>query len=125
LRLQGFMANKNEGEFGQVGVDPSTLRGEITNSDTRYTVGLTGSVDDQWVEAYRLTQAEATGHRRFRIDRASATIAFSTRTVDGPAMVFEVLEQLESFLELVNGQVETWRAQAVAATPAPAPRGFA
>ncbi|MEX1245363.1 MAG: hypothetical protein WEB59_10200 [Thermoanaerobaculia bacterium] len=72
-----------------------------------------------------MTQSEATGRRRFRLDRANAAISFSTRTVDGPAMVFEVLEQLEAFLELVNGQVETWRAQAVAATPAPAPRGFA
>ena len=119
------MANKNEGEIGQVGVDHSTLRGEQSNSDTRYTVGLTGAVGDLWAEAYRLTQAEATGLRRFRLDRANATISFSTRTVDGPAMVFEVLEQLEAFLELVNGQAETWRAQAVAATPAPAPREFA
>ena len=40
-------------------------------------------------------------------------------------MVFEVLDQLEAFLELVNGQVETWRAQAVAATRPPASRRFA
>ena len=119
------MAIKNDGEVGQVGVDHSTLRAQVGNSDTRYTVALTGTVDDQWGEAYRLTQAEATGHRRFRLDRASATVSFSTRTVDGPAMVFEVLGQLESFLELVNGQADTWRAQAVAATPAPAPLEFA
>ena len=119
------MANKNEGEVGQVGVDHSTLRGEPSNSDTRYTVALFGAVDDRWIEAYRLTQAEATGHRRFRLDRVKAAISFNTRTVDGPAMVFEVLEQLEAFLELVNGQVETWRAQAVVPTPAPSPREFA
>ncbi|MEX0880134.1 MAG: hypothetical protein WEB59_16745 [Thermoanaerobaculia bacterium] len=119
------MANRNERDAGQVGVDHSTLRGEPASSDTRYTVGLTGSVDDQWVEAYRLTQSESTGHRRFRLDRANAAISFSTRTVDGPAMVIEVLEQLDAFLELVNGQVEMWRMQAPTATPAPAPRGFA
>ena len=118
------MANKNEGEVGQVGVDHSTLRGEPSNSDTRYTVGLFGAVDDRWIDAYRLTQSEATGHRRFRLDRANATISFTTRTVDGPAMVFEVLEQLEAFLELVNGQVETWRSQTPIEIPAPAPRGF-
>jgi hypothetical protein len=119
------MANRDQGLKDQVGADHSTLRGELASSDTRYTVGLTGPMDDQWIEAYRLTQAEATGHRRFRLDRANATISFSTRTVDGPAMVFEVLEQLEAFLELVNGQVETWQAQAAAASPAPAPRRFA
>jgi hypothetical protein len=119
------MANMDQGEKDQVGADHSTLRGEPVSSDTRYTVGLTGFVDDQWVEAYRLTQAESTGHRRFRLDRTNRTISFATRTVDGPAMVFEVLEQLEAFLELVNGQVHTWRAQAMVATPAPAPRGFA
>ena len=119
------MANQNEKYAGEVGVDHSTLRAQVGDSDTRYTVGLTGSVDDPWAEAYRLTQAEATGHRRFRLDRANATISFATRTVDGPAMVFEVLEQLECFLELVNGQADTWRAQAVAAGPASAQRGFA
>ena len=118
------MANRDQGLKDQVGVDHSTLRGEPASSDTRYTVELTGSLDDQWVEAYRLTQAEATGHRRFRLERAKATISFSSRTVDGPAMVFEVLEQLEAFLELVNGQVEAWRMQAITPTPAPAPRGF-
>ena len=40
-------------------------------------------------------------------------------------MVFEVLEQLEAFLGLVDGQVETWRSQIPIETPAPAPRGFA
>ncbi|MEX2384206.1 MAG: hypothetical protein WEB59_06410 [Thermoanaerobaculia bacterium] len=98
---------------------------ESSGDDTRYTVALTGLVEDQWVEAYRLTQSESTGHRRFRLDRASAAISFSTRTVDGPATVFEVLEQLDAFLDLVNGQVEVWRAQAPTATPAPAPRRFA
>ena len=119
------MPNKNEQFPGHVGVDHSTLRAQVGNSDTRYAVGLTGPVDDVWAEAYRLTQAEATGHRRFRLDRTTATISFSTRTVDGPAMVFEVLEQLEGFLELVNGQAETWRAQAAAPSPAAVPRGFA
>ncbi len=119
------MANRNERDGGEVAVDHSTLKGEIASTDTRYTVGLTGSVDGHWVEAYRLTQSEATGHRRFRLDRANAAISFSTRTVDGPATVFEVLEQLDAFLELVNGQVEVWRVQAPTATAAPAPRGFA
>ena len=77
----------------QVSEDHSTLRGQPEGSETRYTIGLKGSVDDRWAEAFRLTQAESPVFLRFRLDRASSSISFSCRTVDGAVLVFDVLER--------------------------------
>jgi hypothetical protein len=88
-----------------VRVDHSTLRGETAGTDTRYTVGLLGVVDEAWAAAYRTIQSESTGYRRFRLDASSRTISFSCRTVDGTAHVFEALERLEALLSIVNQQI--------------------
>jgi hypothetical protein len=87
-------------------VDHSTLNGQPAGSDTQYTVALSGAVGERWVEAFRAIQAESTAYRRFRLDPAGATISFSCRIVEGPTQVMEVLERLDTLLELVNGQVE-------------------
>jgi hypothetical protein len=87
---------------GAISIDHSTLRGQTEGDHTRYTVALMGHLDPQWIGAYRAAQAESTGYRRFRLDPARATVSFSVRIVDGPAQVFEVLERLEAFLEIVN-----------------------
>jgi len=86
----------------QVSIDYSSLKGESEGSDTRYTVTLTGDVDSQWLDAYRVAQAESTGYRRFRLDPAKGTISFSCRIVDGPTQVFEFLGRLDALLAIVN-----------------------
>lgn len=87
-----------------VGVDHSTLEGEPADTETHYTVALTGPVDDRWIEAYRIAQADSTGFRRFRLDRGAKTVSFTCRAVEGPAQVFEVLERLEALVKLANQQ---------------------
>jgi hypothetical protein len=94
----------------QVSEDHSTLRGQPEGSETRYTIGLKGSVDDRWAEAFRLTQAESPVFLRFRLDRGSSSIGFSCRTVDGAVLVFDVLERLEALLKAVNRRAEAWHA---------------
>ncbi len=88
----------------EVRVDHSTLRGEVSGTNTRFTVGLAGRLDDRWIEAYRIVQGESTAYRRFRLDPSSQTISFSCRTVDGAVQVFETLDQLEAFLNVINQQ---------------------
>jgi hypothetical protein len=94
----------------RVSEDHSTLKGQPEGSETRYTIGLKGSVDDRWAEAFRLTQAQSPVFLRFRLDRASSSIGFSCRTVDGAVLVFDVLERLEALLKAVNQRAGTWRA---------------
>src|SRR5438876_111677 len=47
-------------------VDHSTLNGQPAGSDTRYTVALSGPVDERWVEACRAVQAESTAYSPVR-----------------------------------------------------------
>jgi hypothetical protein len=92
----------DERSDSDVRLDLSTLKGEPSGTDTRYAVSLRGPIDDRWWEGYQTLQAEPTAFRRFELDRASATIRFSCRTVDGTALVFEMLERIEGFVEHVN-----------------------
>jgi hypothetical protein len=96
---------EEEEQVISIALDHSTLKGDPSAGDTRYTIALTGPIDDRWVTTYLATQAESTGYRRFRLDRETGTVSFTCRTVDGPAHVIDVLERLEAFLALVNRQV--------------------
>lgn len=115
----------DERQSPQVWEDHSTLRGEVVGTETQYTIALKGLVDDRWAEAYRITQGESVGFQRFRLNRATASIGFSCRTVDGAVQVFDMLEQLETFLKTVNERLEFWRTQNPAITFSHAARGVA
>jgi hypothetical protein len=88
-----------------VAVDHSTLKGEPSGTDTRYTVALIGPMDEVWAEAYRILQADSTGFRRLRLDCASRTVSFTCRAIDGPAQVFDILERLDALIKRVNRQI--------------------
>ena len=92
-----------------VGVDHSTLKGEPSGSDTRYTVMLTGPLDEVWAEAYRMQQADSTAFRRLHLDRATRTISFTCRAIDGPTQVFDILERLDALIKRVNLQIGSRR----------------
>lgn len=88
-----------------VGVDHSTLKGETSGTDIRYSVALTGLVDQVWAEAYRILQADSTGFRRLRLDAANRTVSFTCHGIEGPAQVFDILERLDALIKRVNLQV--------------------
>ena len=105
-----------------VRVDLTALRGEPRGADiTVYTVALNGSVNDRWVEAYRLTSEQSAVSRRFVLDPARSTVRFACRTADGTELVFEMLERLEALVARVNQLVEIWRCQAPHVRFSPAP----
>ena len=85
-----------------VKLDLSRLKGETNGGDTRYSVGIEGSLRPEWLETYRQFQAGAPGLRRFEVDAPSATVRFTCRNVDGTGVVFEALERLEFLITRVN-----------------------
>jgi hypothetical protein len=93
---------RDPGIASDVGLDLSTLKGESAGSDTRYAVRLRGPVDERWVESCRGLLADSPTLRRFELDPAQRTLRFSCRTVDGTALVFEMLERIEGLVERVN-----------------------
>ena len=89
----------------EVAVDHSTLKGEPAGADTRFSVVLIGPLDEIWAEAYLMHQADSTAFRRLRLDKASRTVTFTCRAIDGPTQVFDVLERLDALIKRVNVQI--------------------
>lgn len=102
--MNGVLDERRSARVG-VGVDHSTLRGETAGMDTRYSVSLTGSVDEAWSACYRALQADSTVFRKLRLDSATRTVSFVCRGIDGPAQVFDVLERLDALVKKVNQQL--------------------
>ena len=100
-----------------VRLDHATLRGQEAGSHTRYTVSLRGRPDDGWLEAYRAVCEESSTHQSFPLDRRSRTISFSCLNVEGPTLVFDMLERLEALLVLVERRYEAWHSQESSAAP--------
>lgn len=86
----------------EVTLDHGSLRGQMAGGETRYTVGLSGNVGEPWAAVYRRIQEASTLHRRFQLDRATRTVSFSCPNIEGPALVFEMLDRLEALLTLVE-----------------------
>ena len=105
--------------------DHSTLRGEHVGTETRYTIALKGFIDDRWAEAFRLSQAELPNYQRFRFSRATASVGFTCRDVDGAVFVFDMLESLDSLLKASNERLEFWHTQNPAVEDVSFKRGIA
>lgn len=105
--------------------DHSTLRGEHRDNETRYTIALVGFVDDRWAEAFRLSQAESTTFQRFRLSRATSSVGFTCRDVDGAIFVLDMLESLDGLLKSANERLDFWHNQNPALATGYLSRGIA
>jgi len=83
-------------------VDLSRMRGEPRAGDTRYSVGLSGSLRSDWVAVWREVLSASAVLRRFEIDPAEQVVRFTCHNVDGTGMVFDALERLEATVKRVN-----------------------
>jgi hypothetical protein len=105
--------------------DHGSLRGEHAGTESRYTIALKGIVDDRWAEAFRLSQAETASYQRFRLNRATGTIGFTCRDVDGAVHVLDMLESLDELLKNANERFDFWRNQNPAVVSTTHLRGIA
>jgi hypothetical protein len=87
-------------------LDHASLRGEPGASHTHYSISLLGQTDERWTEAFRAVCAASPERRAFQLNPRSRTVSFSCLTLEGPALVFEMLERLESLLKLADRRVE-------------------
>src|SRR5262245_31679307 len=110
-------------------LDHGSLRGEPGASHTHYSVALTGDVEERWTTAFRAVCAQSGANRVFVLNPRSATVSFSCRTLEGPALVFEMLDRLEKLLAVTDRRIAapTLRtgATSTASAPLPPPRRFA
>jgi hypothetical protein len=97
------------GETYDVAVDHGTLEGKALGPEgTRYSVALTGPVDDRWVSSYRLIQMDSTGFFRFRFDLKNGTVSFMARASDGAEEVILLLGRLDALVKLANQSASVW-----------------
>jgi len=112
-------------------LDHGSLRGEPGASHTHYSVALTGDVEERWTQAFRAVCAQSGANRVFVLNPRSATVSFSCRTLEGPTLVFEMLDRLEKLLAVTDRRVaagaplRTGAAASTAATSLPPQRRFA
>ena len=105
--------------------DHATLRGDHAGNESRYMIVLKGFVDDRWAEAFRLSQAGSPAYQRFRLNRATSSIGFTCREVDGAVHVLDMLETLDELLAAANERFDFWRNQNPAVSAERPMRGIA
>jgi hypothetical protein len=96
-------------EARPVRFDHATLRSEDAGTHTRYTISLTGRMDEAWHGAYAAVCDETGLLRTFKVDRGRGTVTFSSPVVEGPAHVIEMLEKLEEVLTSVERRLGGWQ----------------
>ena len=112
-------------------LDHGTLRGEPGASHTHYSVALTGDVEERWTQAFRAVCSQSGANRVFVLNPRSATVSFSCRTLEGPTLVFEMLDRLEKLLAVTDRRVaagptlRTGTTGSTASSSLPPPRRFA
>ncbi|MGH9399371.1 MAG: hypothetical protein ACRD00_03320 [Thermoanaerobaculia bacterium] len=110
-----------------VAVDETGLKWEQTGPlFDRYAVGLTGRIDQHWLDCYKRITVSAPTFTRFRLEPAASSVTFTCRSSDGPVEVMGVLKRLEELLLRVNQEVTAEAAARpsetnVAARPTAAP----
>src|SRR5215468_5950088 len=99
--------NRRAASGSPMRLDHGSLRGEPGASHTHYSVALTGDVEERWTTAFRAVCAQSGANRVFVLNPRSATVSFSCRTLEGPALVFEMLDRLEKLLAVVDRRVSS------------------
>jgi hypothetical protein len=87
----------------------------------RYSVALTGRIDEKWIETYQRVAQAAPNFTRFRLDNFSGTVSFTCRATDGPVQVMGVLKILGEMLERVNREASFAAASPPSRVPGPRP----
>jgi hypothetical protein len=100
-------------------VDLTRLQAEPRAGDTRYSIGLDGSLRLDWLDVWREVLSASAVLRRYEIDPASGVVSFTCRNVDGTALVFDALERLEATIKRVNEIAAFRRAAAPRVIAAP------
>jgi hypothetical protein len=100
----------------KVSVDKASLHGQTVEVEgtgysiegSIYSVGLAGTVDERWANAFNIVQLDATGFFRYRFDPGVKRIFFQIRAKDGADRVILMLERLDELVAEVNGKASMW-----------------
>jgi len=100
----------------KVSVDKGSLHGQTVEVEgtgysvegSIYSVGLAGTVDERWANAFNIVQLDATGFFRYRYDPGVKRVFFQIRAKDGADRVILMLERLDQLVAEVNRNASLW-----------------
>jgi len=89
--------------LNDVAIDRDSLaETDLGGSGRGYSVRLSGPVDSNWLESYRLLHRESAKFFRFYLDAETRSVMFACRAGDVLTDVTSILQILDSLIELTN-----------------------
>ena len=91
-----------------VAVEKGSLESETFSENIKYSVSLSGLVDERWSRAFHIVQLDSTGFFLYRLEPTYRIVTFQVASDASPARVTRLVERLERLVEDVNRSASLW-----------------
>jgi hypothetical protein len=91
-----------------VAVEKGSLESEKFSENIKYSVSLSGLVDERWSRAFHIAQLDSTGFFLYRLEPTYRIVTFQVASDASPARVARLVERLERLVEDVNRSAPLW-----------------
>jgi len=95
-----------------VTVEKESLESEKHSENIKYSVALSGVVDERWTRAFHIVQLDSTGFFLYRLEPTYRIVTFQVGFDASPARVNRLIERLERLVGDVNHSASLWGASA-------------
>ena len=93
-----------------VAVEKGSLESEKFSENIKYSVSLSGLVDERWSRAFHIAQLDSTGFFLYRLEPTYRIVTFQVASDASLARVTRLIERLERLVEDVNRSASLWGA---------------
>jgi hypothetical protein len=91
-----------------VAVERGSLQSEKFSENIKYSVSLSGLVDERWSRAFHIAQLDSTGFFLYRLEPTYRIVTFQVASDANPARVTRLIERLGRLVEDVNRSASLW-----------------
>src|ERR1700730_196774 len=91
-----------------VAVEKGSLESETFSENIKYSVSLSGLVDERCSRAFHIVQLDSTGFFLYRLEPTYRIVTFQVASDASPARVTRLVERLERLVEDVNRSASLW-----------------
>jgi hypothetical protein len=93
-----------------VAVEKGSLQAEKFSENIKYSVSLSGPVEERWCRAFHVAQLDSTDFFLYRLESTYRIVTFQVPSDVSPARVTRLIERLERLVEDVNRSASLWGA---------------
>lgn len=91
-----------------VTVEKGSLESEPHSDNVKYSVSLSGAVDERWCRAFHIVQLDSTGFFLYRLEPIYRIVTFQLPSDAHPTRVTRLVERLERLVGDVNHSASLW-----------------